>query len=163
MTHLPRLLSALAAITLAACGGRIELSFPEGEARVPGAKPVLVLGGGPGASAIAAFARLPAPLRDAHPLRHSHDLIVLDQRGTPLAGPGSMHCHELERDYPAGERFASSAAVGAAAVRCRTRLAAQGIDTGRYDSANSADDLEDLRRLLGPAWGFRRWHVVGTS
>jgi pimeloyl-ACP methyl ester carboxylesterase len=203
------LLASIAAVLLAACGGRIEVSIPENRARLelhacepatadegaqcatlsvpedrariggrvlrlpvlvlraksrdPGADPVVVLGGGPGNSVIAAFASMPAALLAEHPLRQHRDLIVMDQRGISTGAQDSLDCPELAKDYAAGERFSTVAELASAAQRCRGRLAAQGIDVARYDSASSAADLEDLRVLLGRALGFERWHVVGTS
>lgn len=203
------LLTSMAAVMLAACGGRFEVSVPEHSARLelhtcefpiadegarcatlavpedrataggrvlrlpvlvlrakardPGADPVVVLGGGPGNSVIAAFAGMPAALRADHPLRQHRDLIVMDQRGVSTAAQDSLDCPELIRDYAAGERFATAAKLAGAAKRCRDRLVSQGVDVERYDSATIAADLEALRKLLGRTLGFQRWHVVGTS
>ncbi len=125
--------------------------------------PVLVLGGGPGSSVLLSLAAAPAPVLAMHPLRQRRDLIALDQRGTPLTGPGSLDCPELLPDYAAGERFESEDEVTAAAARCRDRLAGQGVDLSAYDSRHSARDLEELRLLLGALRGFRQWNIVATS
>lgn len=147
-------------------GGRV-LRLPvlvlRARSRDPGADPVVVLGGGPGSSVIAAFAGLPAALRADHPLRQHRDLVVMDQRGVSTAAQDSLEGPELIRDYAAGERFATAFELAGAATRCRDRLAARGIEVEHYDSATSAADLEALRTLLGRSLGFRRWHIVGTS
>ncbi len=127
------------------------------------ADPVLVLGGGPGSSVLLALASLAADLLDQHPLRQRRDLIALDQRGTPLTGPGSLDCPELLRDYAAGERFVSDAEMVSAASACQARLRSQGADLSAYDSRHSARDLEEFRQLLGERRGFWQWNVVATS
>lgn len=127
------------------------------------ADPVLVLGGGPGSSVLLALASAPAELLAQHPLRQSRDLIALDQRGTPLTGPGSLDCPELLRDYAAGERFQSDAELVSAASACQARLRSQGVDLSAYDSRHSARDLEELRQLLGERRGFWQWNLVATS
>lgn len=127
------------------------------------ADPVMVLGGGPGSSVLLALAAAPTELLTQHPLRQSRDLIALDQRGTPLTGPGSLDCPELLRDYAAGERFVSDAELVAAASGCMARLRSQGVDLSAYDSRHSARDLEEFRQLLGARRGFGSWNVVATS
>lgn len=126
-------------------------------------EPVLVLGGGPGSSVLLALAAAPAEALAQHPLRQRRDLIVLDQRGTPLTGPGSLDCPELMPDYAAGERFEAEEEVVAAAAACRSRLRGAGVDLSAYDSRHSARDLEEFRILLGGLRGFRQWNVVATS
>lgn len=125
--------------------------------------PVLVVGGGPGSSVLLALASAPAEMLAMHPLRQRRDLIALDQRGTPLTGPGSLDCPELLRDYAAGERFQSAAEVVAAASVCQARLRRDGVDLAAYDSRHSARDLEELRQLLGDRQGYRQWNIVATS
>jgi pimeloyl-ACP methyl ester carboxylesterase len=98
-----------------------------------------------------------------HPLRQGRDLIALDQRGTPLTGPGSLDCPELLRDYAAGERFMSDAELVSAASACQARLRSQGVDLSAYDSRHSARDLEEFRQLLGERRGFWQWNVVASS
>jgi pimeloyl-ACP methyl ester carboxylesterase len=127
------------------------------------ADPVLVLGGGPGSSVLLALASAPAELLIQHPLRQRRDLIALDQRGTPLTGPGSLDCPELLRDYAAGERFVSDAELVSAASGCQARLRSQGVDLSAYDSRHSARDLVEFRQLLGARRGFGSWNVVATS
>lgn len=126
-------------------------------------EPVLVLGGGPGSSVLLALAAAPAEALAQHPLRQGRDLIVLEQRGTPLTGPGSLDCPELMPDYAAGERFEAEEEVVAAAAACRSRLRSVGVDLSAYDSRHSARDTEEFRILLGERRGFRQWNVVATS
>jgi pimeloyl-ACP methyl ester carboxylesterase len=127
------------------------------------ADPVLVLGGGPGSSVLLALASAPAELLTQHPLRQQRDLIVLDQRGTPLAAPGSLDCPELRRDYAAGERFVSDVELVSAALACQARLRGHGVDLSAYDSRHSARDLDEFRQLLDARRGFGPWNVVATS
>lgn len=96
-------------------------------------------------------------------MRQRRDLIVLEQRGTPLTEPGSLDCPELMPDDAAGERFEAEEEVVSAAAACRSRLRSSGVDLGACDSRHSARDLEEFRILLGGRRGFRQWNVVATS
>ena len=131
-------------------GPRVELAFVRLPATGAAAGPPLIyLSGGPGqpATPMVRSARAVAALA---PLRQLGDLILLDQRGTGLSRP-SLLCPGSGPPHP--ELFLGTEAA-AADVRnrfaaCAAALAAQGIDLLAYDSRESADDLEDLRRALG--------------
>ena len=113
----------------------------------PDAAPVLYLAGGPGVSALSA-----AAYPGAYPWTADRDFIVLGQRGTHDARPALM-CPELREAAESGEdRVAAIAA-------CRDRLGAEGVDLTAYHSDASADDIEDLRRVLG----IERWSLYGVS
>jgi pimeloyl-ACP methyl ester carboxylesterase len=52
-----------------------------------------------------------------------------------------------------------SAILRDAAARCREQLTKQGVDLSAYSTQASADDLEDLRRVLG----YKSWNLYGVS
>lgn len=93
------------------------------------------------------------------PFLDERDFIVLEQRGTKLAQP-ALECPEINRirgEIAAGRATAS--ATIEAATACRAKLVAEGVDLDGYNSIESADDLEDLRKLLG----FGQWNLYGLS
>ncbi|HEU0025028.1 MAG TPA: hypothetical protein VFQ12_10370, partial [Thermoleophilaceae bacterium] len=91
--------------------GRISLRVQRIRSRIrPSRGAVVVLAGGPGQSATAAFAGDGASL--LYPASRSRDVIVFDQRGTGLSG--ALRCRSLER--------ANLLEAGVAAARCATSL-----------------------------------------
>jgi pimeloyl-ACP methyl ester carboxylesterase len=136
----------------------IELAFVrlKSTSGKPG-PPVFYLEGGPGGSGTAA-ARGPAmPLLAA--LREVGDVILVDQRGTGLSKP-EMICNEswdLPLDQP-GDPKTWLAIAKQKLKRCAENLKAKGIDLTGYNTDESADDLEALRRALGvekiSLWGI---------
>jgi prolyl oligopeptidase len=127
----------------------IELAFVRfpSTAKKPG-PPIVFLAGGPGGSGIeAAKGPLFALFQS---LRAVGDVIALDQRGTGMSKP-SLDCHEAWRlpyDQPATAERVLAAAVEHSRA-CAEALRATGIDLTAYNTQESADDLEDLRRALG--------------
>jgi pimeloyl-ACP methyl ester carboxylesterase len=93
------------------------------------------------------------------PFLNDRDFIVLEQRGTKLAEP-ALECPEVNRvrgEMAAGR--ATNATLIEAATACRAKLVAEGVDLDGYNSIESADDLEDLRKLLG----YEQWNLFGLS
>jgi len=124
----------------------------------PKPDPVLFTSGGPGTSA-AANARSGRNIS----LLDERDYVVLGQRGSKFGEP-FLECPEVaEARRAALERGArvedQTAAEVAAARRCRDRLRASGVDLDGYTTAESAADIEDLRRALG----VERWNLYGIS
>lgn len=111
-------------------------------------EPVLRTFGGPGASSL----RLVGS-RSFSPWLKDRDLIIFEQRGTKYAKP-ALDCPEVSaaKINSAKKRFDAKMSrldeVNAAKV-CFERLARQGIELSAYNSAESAADIEDLRRVLG--------------
>ena len=94
------------------------------------------------------------------PFLDERDFIVLEQRGTRLAQP-ALECPEINRlrgEIAAG-RVRGDAAMIEAATACRASLVASGVDLDGYTTIESADDLEDLRRLLS----IEQWNLHGLS
>lgn len=140
-------------------GGRtIELAFVrfESTSENPG-PPIVYLAGGPGGSGSGTARGSRFPLFMA--MREFGDVIAFDQRGTGMSGP-DLSCSNtialpFDRALP---RRAREPMVIAAARACAESLRARGHDLSAYDTAENADDLEDLRRALGAEkltlWGI---------
>ena len=128
----------------------IELAFVRlrGTAATPGA-PTIYLEGGPGSSAIS-VARFPQYMRLFTKLREVGDVILLDQRGVGLSRPNltRLSAQPLPLD------FFSDQATALGIMKERSREAAdffrkQAVDLRSYNTAESADDVDDLRKALG--------------
>lgn len=139
-------------------GRQIELAFVRfaSTAEEPG-PPIVYLAGGPGGSGISAARGDRFGLFMA--LREVGDVIAFDQRGTGMSTPRLL-CPDpylLPLDQP-GDRAAMAEIVVGAAGRCAGKLTGNGNDLGAYNTRESADDLEDLRRALGAPkltlWGI---------
>ncbi len=128
---------------------RIELAFVRipSTARRPGS-PIVWLAGGPGWSGTA---DIDTPLlRLLLDLRAFGDVIVLDQRGTGLSTP-RLDCPG-RIDFPPGiplDRAGALAGLEAGATACAEYWRGQGVDLSAYNTRESAEDLDDLRRALG--------------
>ncbi len=152
------------------------LSVPENRARVgsstiqlpvivfrsrsaaPQPDPIVFTAGGPGASSLAAF-----PSGKTIRLLDKRDFIVFEQRGTKYARP-NLDCPEVDLEHE--RAFVSGPSVRAdqdqeldAARTCFQRLTNSGIDLTGYNNAEIAQDLVDLRRLLG----ISAWNLYGLS
>ena len=131
-------------------GATIELAFVlyETEHPEPG-PPIVFLAGGPGAPGIDLAAEAATdPRLD---LLARHDVIGLDQRGTGLSRPNLAEpefTYELPLDR-AVTRDELAAAFAGAVGRAVEYWSEQGVDLASYNSAESADDVDDLRRALG--------------
>jgi pimeloyl-ACP methyl ester carboxylesterase len=125
--------------------GQVSLFVKRIRARArPRRGALIVLAGGPGQSATAAFDRGALGILSAA-LRH-RDLIIFDQRGTGRSG--LLRCRAIER--------ANLLNAGRAAAACAGRL---GAARAFYTSRDSADDIEAIRRELG----VPKVSVYGTS
>lgn len=128
----------------------IELAFVrfKSTAKTPGA-PVVYLAGGPGGSGIGTAMGTRFPLFMA--LRETEDVIAFDQRGTGYSKPDLSCAQRL--DIPldvAPSRDALVKAVREQSRECKFFWQSlQRVDLAAYNTNESADDLEDLRRALG--------------
>ena len=128
----------------------IELAFVRFKsiAKSPGA-PIVYLAGGPGGSGIGTAMGSRFPLFMA--LREIGDVIAFDQRGTGFSKP-NLGCFE-QLALPLDVAPTRAAAV--AELRKKSRFCAdywhdvQRVDLTGYNTNESADDLEDLRKALG--------------
>ncbi|MEO0908053.1 MAG: alpha/beta fold hydrolase [Pseudomonadota bacterium] len=122
-------------------GRRIELPVivfgaPSADDRAP----VVMLSGGPGTDGVLA-ARYPG----AYPWVGERDFVVFGQRGTHYAKPALM-CPQ----FPQALRQGDPLSIQVEAVKsCRDGLRQAGVNLAAYNSAESARDIEDLRRALG--------------
>ena len=138
----------------------VELAFLrfKSTARRPGA-PIVYLAGGPGGSGIDAARGSRYPLFMA--LRELGDVIALDQRGLGRSKP-AIGCWDVRLNIPLD--VAPSREVLSEAYRTHSQSCAdywrtsQRVDLGAYNTNESADDLEDLRKALGEEhlslWGI---------
>ena len=119
-------------------------------ASAPEADPVVYLPGGPGLSSIDG-----RTTGKGNPFLMERDQILLEGRGNKFARP-SLVCPDIN---VLRARNAAPAMQTTAVARCREALVASGVDLDGYTSAEAADDLDDLRRLLG----IRQWNLIGFS
>ncbi len=119
--------------------------------------PVVIIEGGPGASAINSVWSWVL-----HPLRAKSDIILIDVRGTGLSEP--RLCPDLGNDFlkilaknqtPEEDELAKAKA----ALKCQRKLLIEGIDIKAYHSGNIAKDLHSLKNYLQ----YKSWTVYGIS
>ena len=119
--------------------------------------PVVYLAGGPGGSGVGTARGPRWPVFDQ--VRREADVLLLDQRGTGLSEPPPPcpHAHRFDDAEPL-QRDAALTALRAAAGRCVAYWRRAGIDLAAYTTAESAADIEHLRRALGlpklSLWGM---------
>jgi pimeloyl-ACP methyl ester carboxylesterase len=127
----------------------IELAFVrfKSTAERPG-PPVVYLAGGPGGSGIAAARGSRFPLFMA--MREIGDVIALDQRGTGMSKP-NLTCKEM-LNVPLEKAHLREVVLEEYRKQsrsCADYWRGQGVDLAGYNTNESADDLEDLRKALG--------------
>ncbi len=111
--------------------------------------PIVFLSGGPGQPATP-MVRSPGFLAGLEALLPIADVILLDQRGIGRSTP-NLAC-PAEAPAPLDVFSDDPEAVEPllrAAAACAERRRSEGIDVAAYNTRESADDLEDLRRALG--------------
>ena len=143
--------------------GSAELAFVR--LRSGGAKsaaPIVYLAGGPGASGVNA-ARNPFALPALARLAKTADVILLDQRGIGMSSPRPT-CAAKPREPQA--LFAPAAEMTprilAATRSCVEEWSAKGVDIAGFTVAESAADVDDLRRALGASKISLLAHSYGT-
>jgi pimeloyl-ACP methyl ester carboxylesterase len=128
----------------------IEVAFVrfKSTSKNPG-PPIVYLAGGPGGSGIGTATGSRFPLFMA--LREIGDVIAYDQRGTGYAKP-NLGCYDrlaLPLDV-APTREAAIKEMRENAASCKSYWRdIQRVDLTGYNTNESADDLEDLRKALG--------------
>ncbi|MDH5823129.1 alpha/beta fold hydrolase [Luteimonas sp. RD2P54] len=121
------------------------------------ASPVVYLAGGPGGSGVGTARGPRWPVFDQ--VRRDTDVLLLDQRGTGLSEPPPP-CPHVQRfdDARPMDRGVALEALRGTAARCIAHWRQEGVDLAAYTTAESAADLEDLRRALGvpriSLWGM---------
>jgi pimeloyl-ACP methyl ester carboxylesterase len=145
----------------------IEIAFVrfKSTAKDPG-PPLVYLEGGPGGSGIEAARGAAFPSLMA--LREIGDVIALDQRGTGMSKP-SLVCSrtwDLPLDRP-GSAAQILRRVKTQLRACAQELKARGIDLLGYNTNESADDVEALRKALGAEkislWGISYGTQLGLA
>ncbi|MGB0524286.1 MAG: alpha/beta hydrolase [Flammeovirgaceae bacterium] len=119
--------------------------------------PVVYLSGGPGSGAITSI----RAWLD-HPLLAHRDIILYDQRGTGFSEPTACESLKDENLKIAFGNYQLDEEVEAryqAAMRCKDELTNLGIDRSKYNSIESAKDLEDLRLAMR----YDQWNLYGIS
>lgn len=137
----------------------IELAFVrfKSTSKNPG-PPIVYLAGGPGGSGVGTARGSRFPLFMA--MREIGDVIAFDQRGTGMSKP-NLTCQE-RWDLPLDTPPSRELLVRVARERSRDCAAYwrdwQRVDLTGYNTNESADDLEDLRKALGAKqislWGI---------
>lgn len=120
--------------------------------------PILFMSGGPGNSTVTGRRS-----GKGLPFLDDRDYILLEQRGARYARP-SLECpaiNALKGQSAAGllRDSAAQSALATAAAACRDALIASGIDLDAYTSDATADDIEDLRTVLG----YVKWNLLSLS
>jgi len=131
-------------------GNLVEIAFVrlKSTAASPRA-PLMYLEGGPGSPATPGADR-PDALAAWLPILAISDVVLVDQRGTGRSKPSltftgaGMPPVEFFKDEATAKRLSLEACKKAA-----EKFRADGIDLGAFDSASSADDVDDLRAALG--------------
>ena len=120
--------------------------------------PIVYLAGGPGIPG-SSVARNPSYARLFEKLRALGDVIVPDQRGTGLSEP-SLACAP---SAPEITMFESETAMRQAVLKqiepCAAKVRQEGVAIEAYDTRQSANDIEDIRRAIGA----ERLRLVATS
>ncbi|MFN2481254.1 MAG: alpha/beta fold hydrolase [Pyrinomonadaceae bacterium] len=137
----------------------IELAFVrfKSTSKTPGA-PIVYLAGGPGGSGSGTATGARFPLFMA--MREVGDVIAFDQRGTGYSKP-NLGCYE-RWDFPVNAAPSRDEMIKVARERAKDCAHywrdIQRVDLTGYNTNESADDLEDLRRALGTEkislWGI---------
>ncbi len=141
---------------------RVEAAVVRASSAHPAADPIVFVDGGPSFGAISPFAL--GGYFASWPFAHDRDIILVDTRGTGLSKP-RLGCPELDvaqvKAVYAGPTIDSRAAeiYPPAITACWKRLVGEGIDPAAYTTAESAADLEALRRALG----VPQWNVLAIS
>lgn len=126
---------------------RLPIIIMKSDSPNPQPDPILRTLGGPGASSLKLVTG-----RRSSPWLKNRDMIIFEQRGTRYAQP-ALECPEIEESKidsakkQLNEKDTKTKEIQAAKM-CYDRLKKQGINLSAYNSAESAADIEDLRRVL---------------
>jgi pimeloyl-ACP methyl ester carboxylesterase len=139
---------------------RLAVAIARSLSATPRPDAVVLLSGGPGDSFVQGTPRLMNVVMAG--LRADRDLIVWDQRGTGHSQP--VFCPELSArlrgiETRGLERSALLAQRRQLVTECREAMLRERVDLSQYNTLVSAQDLEDLRRVLGVA----QWNLMAVS
>lgn len=141
--------------------GTIELAFVRVQLEEKTtASAHILLAGGPGASGVDGVLSLAKRGGKSMLDLFGSDIVGMDQRGsgrtTPSLVVGTRYDLALDRPASPEDWLPRITAVSAVAV---ADLRSRGIDLGAYNTRESADDVDALRRALG----YRLWTLWGRS
>lgn len=132
-------------------GHTIELAFVRYRTTCPNpGPPIFYLAGGPGGSDVELAGR-----QATHPqlrLLEQRDVIGLDQRGTGISRPNLVSFPEFIHQLPLDRAITNDEVMAGyeeATRRCLSYWTREGIDLTAYNSVESADDIDDVRRAMG--------------
>src|SRR5687767_13529965 len=123
--------------------------------------PVVFLAGGPGNAGTRILMGSLAP--SAARIRAFADIVAFDQRGTGASEPSLAVAGRF--DFPSPVSIDAPAArdrLSALGSFIRTTVASRGIDLSAYNTVESADDVDLLRRALGVDKVILLGHSYGT-
>ncbi len=146
----------------------IELAFVrfKSTSKTPG-PPIVYLAGGPGGSGIGAARGTRFPLFMA--MREIGDVIAFDQRGIGMSKPnlGCIQTLDIPLDVPATREEFLRIAKERARDCAEYWRDFQRVDLRGYNTNESADDLESLRKALGASkislWGISYGTHLGLT
>jgi len=150
-------------------GKEIEIAFVVYKTKNPSpGAPIMFLVGGPGGPGVEMTADVATDPRTN--LLETHDVIGLDQRGTGLSLPNLSQGPEFPFDLPLDRAVSREEYVAAAkdsAARQAEFWESEGVDLSSYNSAESAHDIDAVRRALGLEkiilWGSSYGSHLGLS
>ncbi|KAA1243811.1 alpha/beta fold hydrolase [Aquimarina sp. RZ0] len=121
------------------------------------AEAVVVIEGGPGASAIEGIWWWLN-----HPLRETHDIVLLDVRGTGFSEP--RLCPELGKELleilaKDQKPLVDEKEKAMAALKCKKSILGRGIDVKNYHSNVLIQDLHALKEYFN----YSKWNVYSVS
>ena len=135
----------------------------------PSANPFFVLAGGPGQGASDALGqfskKVQPPIATWAPFLDSHDVVLVDQRGTGHSDPSLLCPADLTATPSPGVAVVPTATTETAQTAvsaygdCAKALIAEGADLSAFTTAQSAADLDSVRQALGA----EQIDLVGTS
>ena len=121
--------------------------------------PTVYLDGGPGSSATG-IANIPDYMRAFHKLREVGDLILLDQRGVGRSKPNLSHLASASLPLDVfADREVALRTFKERAKAAADYFRSKGIDILAYNSIESANYVDDLRKALGA----EKLNLVGFS
>ncbi len=131
---------------------RLAVAILRSTSPTPAPDPIIYLEGGPGGTALNSL-----DVWVEQGFLTTRDMIVFSQRGSVYAEP-SLNCPEVE-DWTKRYMGSPEGFIKSQMLRCHSRLVEGDLNLRMYNSANSAADIEDLRRALG----YEQINLLGIS
>jgi pimeloyl-ACP methyl ester carboxylesterase len=124
-----------------------------------GTPPLVMLHGGPGASALLPLVRWGVSQRSSQ-----RDFVIYDQRGAGLSEPDpcpeySDRLEQVSAGEPVPLGGSGRSSLETVARDCAGSMRSRGIEPAAFGTAANVADLVDLRLALG----YEHWDIYGTS